>query len=189
MAAAKKAAAQAAAAPRRKPDFRGVQGTVVAGDVVAGLEGRGLLWTGRGQRISPYDAQLADLKQRTVQAVAKGEPAPALEFPERRAEAALRARAKRLDLRLVFADFEGRMYVRLDGIQGDPAVARRKNIAAALKKYGPLPVQRLTGQLREDGDETLDAATVTLILHQMSKAGDVLQQDGGAWRLAPGRAA
>jgi hypothetical protein len=170
---------------RKKPDFTGVPGALVASDVVAGLEGQGLVW-GTGHRTSPYDAMLEDLRRHTESALAKGEKhLPALRFDDARARASVCARAKKKGLRAICAEHAGKLYVRLDKLEGNPSVARRKAILVTLKQFGPLPTQRLAGQLRQDGDTAIDAATVNLICAQMVKSGEVIAQEGGAWSLSP----
>lgn len=167
---------------RKKPDFSGVPGSLVAADVVAGLEGSGLVW-GTGHRTSPYDGMLEELRRHTEAALMRNEKPPALRFDDGRARAAVCLRARKKGLRVICGEHDGKLYVRIDKLEGEPSVARRKNILVALKKYGPLPTQRLAGQLRQDGDSTVDAPTVTLICAQMVKSGDLVAQDGGAWAL------
>lgn len=65
-------ASGAAKAARKKPDFSGVAGKLMAAEAVAGLEGRGLVF-GTGHRTSPYDGLIEELRTQSEAALARGD--------------------------------------------------------------------------------------------------------------------
>jgi hypothetical protein len=169
---AKKAAVEAAPAPKRKaPDMTGVAGELVS---IEGME----LSFGRGQRkVSPYDALLDQLV-----AAGKGQ---ALRFGDRKARTAVGARAKKKGLRVSFAEAGSVLYVRLDGrTEDDMHEYRRQRILSALM-LGPTTSIKLAATLREKGDAAADAQTVDAICGQMARRGEIVKQDGDRWAKNP----
>ncbi|MFN7999286.1 MAG: hypothetical protein U0Q18_37055 [Bryobacteraceae bacterium] len=168
---------------RAKPDFTGVQGEVVAGDVIAGLEGRGLAW-GSGGRKSPYDAQLDELLRLTNEAAAQGSPKPAMRFASNKARTSLTVRAKKKGIKLSFAEFDGALYCRIEGQENQVGARRRARILEELKR-GPRKAAYLNTALRAAGDQTIDLGTIGAILSQMLREGSIVHQEGDTWGLAP----
>lgn len=169
-------------AKRVKPDFSGVVGELLTSDL-----GLPLIW-GNKLRVSPYDAQLDQLVEATETAKKQGKPQPVLKFGQLKARASLCVRARKKNLRISIAEYGGALYVRVDGHLDDKIrETRRLRILGALKQFGVQSATAISVKLREEGDTAADGGIVNAILGQMLKSGDVIQQEGGLWRLAVGK--
>lgn len=174
-----------APAPRKgvRPSMDGVPGELIS------LEGLNLVF-GHRLRISPYDVLLDQLAASTDKAVEEKQPRPGLKFGDVRAKASVYTRAKKKGLLVSFAEVGRVLYVRLDGRADDHAKeTRRGSIRKLLANGVALTHVAIAARLREAGDASVDAQLVDAILAQMLKAGDVIRQDGGAWKLNPARKA
>lgn len=174
----KKSAAAIAITTRRVPDFSGTPGKIVSLD---SLE----LNFGRRRTGSPYDILLDDLATATDEAVAAGKPRPGLEFGNVKAQASVYQRAKKKNLRVVFAVSGERLYVRMEGRYDDNIREQRRTAIKRILLVGPMTYIPITNKLREGGDLSVQASEVDPLLNVMMKAGEVIRQEGGAWKLAP----
>jgi hypothetical protein len=158
------------------PDFSGVPGELVDAAVVPA----DVIW-GHKARKSPYDPLLLQLAEAGAGKV--------LRFSEPKAKSSIPARAKKLGLRVTCGEAGGgALFVRFDGrVEDDKRETRREILKGALKVTVGASVMALTQVLRDKGDTTVDANIVGAILMQMLKAGEVIQQEGGTWRLNPAR--
>jgi hypothetical protein len=159
------------------PDFGGVPGELVD---AAGLPA-GVVW-GAKLRKSPYDPLLLQLAEAGAGKV--------LRFGDARARASVITRARKLGLRVTCGEAGGALFVRLDGRgEDDVRATRRDHIRTGLKVSGGATPMALTKLLRDKGDTTVDVNRVESILGQMLRAGEVIRQEGGVWRLPPARRA
>lgn len=173
-----------APAPRKgvRPMLDGVPGEIVS------LDGLNLVF-GHRLRVSPYDTLLDQLAEATDKAVEAKQPRPGLKFGNIRAKASVYSRAKRKGLLVSFAEVGQALYVRLDGhVEENARETRRGKIRTLLASGQALTHQAIAVKLRESGDATVDAPLVDAILAQMMKAGEVIRQESGAWKLNPARA-
>lgn len=141
-------------------------------------------------RVSMYDTLLLSLERKVDEAkrdpARKGQPMPGLCFEDIKARAGVTARAKKIGIKILMAEAGGKLYIRYVGrAVDDQREPRRIKILDILQKApGPMTYMQITNMLRADGDETVDAGLVDLILVSMMKAGDVIRQNTGAWRLS-----
>lgn len=158
---------------RKKPDMTGVPGEVVS------LEGLELSFGFK--KASPYDALLLGLVDSPDRAK------QALKFNNPRCRPSVYSRARKLGIRVTFAERDGVLYVRVDGrLDEDIRAKRRSAIVAALRAKGcTLTHIKLTNILRDAGDESLDAASVDAILHQMLRTGQIVRGEGATWAVNP----
>lgn len=163
-----------------RPNTAGVAGALVSIAEIA-------LEFGRSTKNSPYDALLDELATATDAANEKNQPRPGLRFDDARAKPSIYARAKKKGLRVVFAiGADGALYVRMEGRDTDQVKAQRRDAIRKMLVPGTaLTYIQIANKLRADGDAMIDAATVDAIMLQLMKAGDVIRQDGGAWKSAP----
>lgn len=182
---AKKAAIAEISRPTKgvRPNLAGVPGELVD------LDGLSLEFGGRN-KISPYDALLHQLAKATDEALAASKPRPGLKFGDPRAKASLWNRAKKLGLRISFAFSSDELYVRMDGrVDDNLRETRRSAIKKLLANGQAWTYLQIAARLREGGDASVDAQTVDAIMVQLMRTGDVIRQDGGAWKIAPARKA
>lgn len=162
-----------------KPRMDGVPGELVDLDALN-------LQFGGMRKVSPYDPlldQLATATDAAMAAVPK-RPRPGLKFGHVRARNSVWARAKAKGFKVSFAIAGSDLYVRLDGrVDDDVKETRRSAIRKLLASHMQLSVIPICNKLREGGDVNVDAALVETILTQMAKAGEVIRQESGAWRL------
>lgn len=151
---------------RRKPDFSGVPGELVAVDAIPADVVFG------NKRQSPYDALLLKLKENPMQA---------LRFGDVKAQASIHARSRKLGIAVETAEHEGQLYVRMKELHGAKAQARRDRITSLLKQGVALTAPALAAKLREQGDAVADGQLVLVILEQMARSGEVIKQEGGTW--------
>lgn len=175
------------AAPERKPSRKHPDFSGVAGEFVTATDpGVALLHWGNQRRISPYDALLEDLARRTEAArVAIGTPEPVLRFCNARARTSLGVRARKLGLIVEFALSGTLLYVRHKARVSDKAREERRGAILRHIKLGPMNAIALAGRLRQDGDNTVNAGDVEVILEQLTKTGAVVRQESGDYRLPP----
>jgi hypothetical protein len=106
-----------------------------------------------------------------------------------KAKASVTARAKKLGLRVSFAEQGASLYVRCDGRADDDVKAtRRTKILEALRRLGPMGSIQLAARLRET-DALVDGQIVDAICAQMLRAGEIVRREGGDWAASPKRAA
>lgn len=174
--ATKKMAKDPGPAPKgRMPNMAGVPGELVDEAALPA----GVAW-GSKTRISPYDPLLRQL--------AEAGPGKALKFGDTRARTSINVRAKKLGLRVTCGEAGGALFVRFEGrVDDNKRETRREIIRGALKITVGATAMALTNTLREKGDASVDVNIVEAILAQMAKAGEVVQQDSGGWRLNPMR--
>ena len=151
----------------RVPDVKGVPGKVI--QLPAGLT------FGSRARQSPYDPLL-----REVETAA---PGSGLEFGDPRARASVIIRAKKLGLKVEFAEQDGKLYVRLAAAQ-DTRTARHDAILALLR-LGPSTPIKIASVLREKGDTVADGQIVVAALGQMERNNLVIKLTGAEWGLNP----
>lgn len=158
---------------KRKLDFTGTPGKMVDASQLDGL-----VFGGRA-KVSPYDKLLTELKEATPKPPSK----VVLEFESLKARASVYARAKKLEMRVSFAELGGKLYVRYEGDLGEDVIAKRRQ--AILDNMSGIPVSyiEMKNKLVALGDVSVTAAEVDIILVQLMKAGKVVRQDGGKWRL------
>jgi hypothetical protein len=156
-----------------KPDMRGVAGCLIeATDAPEGL----LFW--HRKKVSPYDALLESLA-----AAGQGKM---LRFEDRRARVSIGVRAKKLGLRVVCAEADGKLYVRFESrVEDNLKGTRRGAILGALKPGIALTAMEITVLLRDKGDGTVDAGLVGTILDQMVRSGQIVACDGGNYAINP----
>ena len=160
------------AKPGVRPDVHGVPGELapLPSDLLFGSR----------LRQSPYDGLLQQLKAATL-AWKDTEPCvgaqPGLVFGEMRARTSLAVRAKKLGLRISFAEKGAKLYVRLDGVEGDQTRhIRHARIVAALTN-APHSLAAITKKLRERGDTLVDMQMTEAILGGMAKTGEVIRRE------------
>lgn len=165
---------------RRKPDFTGTPGILTT-------EVQGLKF-GYRVRTSPYDSLLEMLVKSTEDwdTGRRSGPRPVLKFGDIKAKPSLYARSKKLLIRVAFAETADGLYVRYEGrVDEESREKRRVSILAILKPGTAFSYIEIANKLRAQGDTTVDAGTVDAIMLQLMKAGKVVRQDGGAWRIKP----
>jgi hypothetical protein len=156
-------------ATRKAPDFSGVAGKLVEAPTDLHFGAR----AGRG---SPYDALLEQL------AASKGK---VLEFGDTRARPSVYARAKKLGLRVLFAESGNTLYVKFGGWAPD-SERWKALVRAAIREVvttQPRNEIQIAVALRATGVNDVDAGTVGAILKQMEQSGDVQRQRDGSWAM------
>jgi hypothetical protein len=160
------AAAKSARRVFKRPNPNGIPGRLVDPPPGAnfGAHGRG----------SPYDALLTQLS------TAKGK---VLQFDSAGAKGSLYARARKLQMKLVFCEMGGKLYVKFDGWAPDSPAWKRLVRAAILDtvKAQPRNEIQVANELRQRGVTDVDAGLVGAILKQMEQEGLVLRQRDGSW--------
>lgn len=178
------AATKKAIAPTKgvRPDFHGVAGRLVVAPDPA------LVFGERASKGSPYDVLLEELLQATLRAETGGGHPPALEFDDVRAKPSLVARGKKKGMKLVFAEKDGKLFVRVTG-QMDAVEKRVAEIRRLILHAGPMPKMILLGKLRGAGDSTVDASGLDALLVKLVRQGELVEQEGGKFKVVPKRAA
>lgn len=166
------------------PRFDGVPGQIVAGDSLDGIS-----FSASKHRVSPYDALLDDLLAETRKAIGEGKPMPALRFGDVRAKVSVRARAKKKEFKLEFADAGGVLYVRMN-VRALPAVSEPAaesgfdaQLLGVLKASGPLNHYRLAVKMREQGNKSVDAPMCDAACHRLAKKGVLVKREDGTFAL------
>jgi hypothetical protein len=164
---------------RKSPDFSGTPG-----ELVTQLDPE--LQFGK-RKMSPYAALLDQLSKATDEAIAANKPLPGLKFAAVKAKASVWAQAKARGFKVVFAEKDGCLFVRIDGRVD--AIEHRGEEIKKLLRIQPQTAMVLTNKLRANGDETVDAQGVETMLARMLRLGDVAKQEGGTWKLLAKKAA
>jgi hypothetical protein len=153
----------------KAPDFTGQKGELVSAEGFAALH-----WGGR-LKTSPYDALLDQL--------AAAGAGMLLKFGSVKAKASVYSRAKKKGMRVSFAEQQGTLFVRYDGSAAEDLGQSRRGAIRKQLARGPVALHKLAGALREAGDPTLDSPTLSAILGQMVKAGEVVAREGNEYGL------